>query len=182
MCTPLANGIYDYMFESGVVGKKSFYFFFVIVSSWSRCSFKHLSIFVISLNSNCRHAGTCLHVNNSYLGCQPHLTKELPHVSGGTGVNMSLCCRPYLTIPTKIRPPRRTNSGWHRKRGRWSKKRGMTAQMYNSFIHHPSLFSSHHSEPTKNQPALAFSVFANVICRSVTEMVRERKEAFSPWI
>lgn len=26
----------------------------------------------------------------------------------------------------------------------------MTAQMYNSFIHHPSLFSSHQSKPTKS--------------------------------
>lgn len=55
--------------------------FFVNVSSWSRCSFKHPSIFVISFNSNCRPVGTCLHVNNSYLGCQPHLAKELLHVS-----------------------------------------------------------------------------------------------------
>lgn len=31
----------------------------------------------------------------------------------------------------------------------------MTAQMYNSFIHHPSLFSSHQSKPTKS-PASPF--------------------------
>lgn len=53
----------------------------------------------------------------------------------------------------------------------------MTAQMYNSFIHHPLaiLLSSF---PRKNQPALSFSVSANVICRSVTETAQERKDTF----
>lgn len=40
----------------------------------------------------------------------------------GADVNMSLSCQPYLTIPTKIRTHHRTNSSWHRKRGRWSRK------------------------------------------------------------
>ena len=48
----------------------------------------------------------------------------------------------------------------------------------------PSLFSSHHSKPTKKQPALSllFSVSANVICRSVTETMQTRKDVFSAWI
>lgn len=79
--------------------------FFVSLFSWSRCSFKHPSTFLISLNSNCRPAGTCLHVNNFYLGCQPHLTKESLHVSQrGWCQHVTSRCRPYLTIPTKIRP------------------------------------------------------------------------------
>lgn len=44
----------------------------------------------------------------------------------------------------------RSVSSWYRKKQRWSRKRGVTAQMYNSFIHHPSLFASHQSKPTKS--------------------------------
>lgn len=120
---------------SGVVRK----WIFVNVLSWSRCYFKQSSVFGIS--ANCRRAGTRFHVNNSYLGRQPHLTRELHQcVAEGAGVNVLLYRQPYLTIPTKIRLSRRTISRWHRKRGRWSRNRRMTAQMYYSFIHHPSLF------------------------------------------
>lgn len=40
----------------------------------------------------------------------------------GAGINVSLCCRPYLTIPTKIRQPLRTDRGWQRNGGRWGRK------------------------------------------------------------
>lgn len=47
----------------------------------------------------------------------------------------------------------------------------MTAQMYNSFIHHPSLFSSHQSKPTKS---LA-SPFLSLKMSSVGACLRHRR-------
>lgn len=68
----------------------------------------------------------------------------------GAGINLSLHHRPYLTILTKIRAPHRTNSTQHRKGVGRNGKRGMTARMYYSFIHHPFLFfPCHHTELTK---------------------------------
>lgn len=99
----------------------------------------------------------------------------------GAGVNMSLCCRPYLTIPTKIRPPRRTNQLTQEAREVEQEERNDSTDVL--FIYSSSLaillssFQAH-----KKQPALSFSVSANVICRSVTEMVQERKDVFSDGI
>lgn len=58
-------------------------------------SFKRPSILVISLNRKRRTAGACLHANNSYLGCQPHLTKDLPRVSRRERLQR-------VTLPTTI--------------------------------------------------------------------------------
>lgn len=63
----------------------------------------------------------------------------------------------------------------------------MTAQMYYSFIHHPSLFppliilspAKTKEEKKKGEHGLYFSVSANVMCRSVTEAVQTGKDAFS---
>lgn len=69
---------------------------------------------------------------------------------GGAGASTSLH-RPSHTRQFQLRSDRwRGASSWYRKKRRWSRKRWMTAQMYNSFIHHPSLFSSHQSKPTKS--------------------------------
>lgn len=128
-----------YMFDSEVDG----------TFSLVRCSFKHPSIFLISLKSICRPAGTCLHVDNCYLSCQPHLTKKPLRVSQSS---WRQCATSLSIIPDSFNydhPAQRTVASWHRKRRRWGRKRGMAAQMYNSFIHHFSPFSSHYSPPQK---------------------------------
>lgn len=63
----------------------------------------------------------------------------------------------------------------------------MTAQMYYSFIHHPSLFppliilspAKKRRKKKKGEHGLYFSVSANGMCRSVTEAVQMGKDAFS---
>lgn len=119
-------------------------------------------IFMIS-NINWSSAGTCLHVNHPYLGCHPLFNKRAAScVSDGPMSSR------HFAVDRTWQPQLRSGCLTGQtlvdteKRRRWGRKRGMTAQMYNSFIHHPSLFSSHHSKAKKKQLAPSFFLSAQM--------------------
>lgn len=55
----------------------------------------------------------------------------------------------------------------------------MTAQMYNSFIHHPSLFSSHQSKPTKSPASPFLSLQMSSVGAHLRHCRREKGQILS---
>ena len=125
---------------------------FYSISSQSRCSLKHPTT-LTSLSNICSPAGTFLHVNNSYLGCQPYLTKEPLHLPQRDGHRHVIYCQSHLTIPTKITPlTGPTTAGTGRNKGAAEEGERQQGCIIHLFIT-PSLFSSHHSKSRKKKTA-----------------------------
>lgn len=114
-----------------------------------------------------------MHVDNSCTACQPHLTTEALHMSQRGRCQHVTLRRSHMTIPTKIRPlTERLQLIQEEKR--WSRKRRMTAQMYNSFIYHASLFSSHQSKPTKSLASPFLSLKMSSVGACLRQCRREK--------